>query len=316
MTRRFSLVITMVFAVSTPPVAAAQRDTTVAQSGDVATHVLRLRDGSTLVGRLVGRDSSALQFSTHGAILTIPAGSVAELRPIKAPEMHEGEYWFPDANSTRLFFAPTGRMLEKGEGYYSNTYLLLQNFVGAPSDNFTFGGGFSVVPSDNFVTNNAYYVTPKLGVYASPKTNAAVGALVGFVPTGNGASFGILYGVVTQGTPDASMTAGLGYGYTDGSLADRPLLMLGGSTRTARRITLVTENYAYFQHDDDYACTYSNTPPYSSSCIIHPHVRMHGVLSYGLRFMGEKISTDFAFFNVTQNFVFPGIPYLSFAVKF
>jgi hypothetical protein len=316
MAHRFSLTFAVVFALAASRPAAAQRDTTAGQSADVATHVLRLRDGSTLVGRLLARDENAVQFSTHGVVLTIPASTVIEVRTIKGPELHEGEYWFPDANSTRLFFAPTGRMLEKGEGYYSNTYLLLQNFVGAPSNNFTFGGGFSVVPSDDFLDNNVYYLTPKLGVYASPKTNAAVGALAGFVPTDRGTSFGVLYGIVTEGTPDASMTAGVGYGYTDGALADRPLLMLGGSARTARRITLITENYAYFQHDDNEICVYSNTPPYGSNCTTNPHVQLHGVLSYGLRFMGEKISTDFAFFNVTQHFLFPGIPYISFAVKF
>src|SRR4051812_48112635 len=182
MTRRFSFTVAAVLMLAAAVPAVAQRDTTVVQAGTAATHVLRLRDGSTLVGRLIARDSSTLQFAMLGALLTIPAASVLELRVIKTPELHEGEYWFPDANSTRLFFAPTGRMLEKGEGYYSNTYLLLQNFVGAPSNNFTFGGGFSVVPSDDFLTNNLYYLTPKLGVYASPRTNAAIGALVGFVP--------------------------------------------------------------------------------------------------------------------------------------
>ena len=313
MIRRFCLAFAFVLALTAPSSARAQTDTARARPDTGVTHVLRLRDGSTLMGRLLARDSTTLQFATSGGVLSIPATSVLDIRTVGAHDMHAGEYWFPDANRTRLFFAPTGRMLEKGEGYYSNTYLLLQNFVGAPSDNFTFGGGFSVVPSDDFLTNNVYYITPKVGLYASPKLNAAVGALVGFSPIDDGNAFGILYGVATRGGPDASATAGIGYAFGGGSFADHPLLMLGGSSRASRRIAFVTENYAYF--NDDERCTYQNNPPYNYNCT--NKTNMHALLSYGLRFMGEKISTDFAFFNSTQaGFLFPGIPYIAFAVKF
>jgi hypothetical protein len=246
------------------------------------THVLRLRDGSTLVGKLLSRDSTTVRFETNGGVLTIPAASVVEIRTISPAEVHDNEYWFADANRTRLFFAPTGRMLESGEGYYSNTYLFLQNFVGAPSDNFTIGGGFSVLPTTDFFSNNLYYITPKVGVYSSPNTNAAVGALIGYSPTDNGHSFGILYGVGTQGGPNASVTGGVGYGYVDGTLANHPLLMLGGERRVSRRVALVSENYGYWaQHDDGFQCAGVGTP-----------------------------------WNSSTDWLFPGIPYISFAVKF
>jgi hypothetical protein len=314
MIRRFSIAFSFILALGAAPSAGAQTNTARSNSDTAITHILRLRDGSMLVGRLLARDSTTLQFATSGGVLSIPATSVLEIRAVGAHDMHAGEYWFPDANRTRLFFAPTGRMLEKGEGYYSNTYLLLQNFVGAPSDNFTFGGGFSVIPSDDVLANNVYYLTPKLGVYASPTLNAAVGALAGIAPFDHGNTFGILYGVVTRGGPDASATAGIGYAFGGGSFADHPVLMLGGSSRASRRIAFVTENYAYFENFSE-QCTSQSVPPYTSSCT--NRTRMHALLSYGLRFMGEKISTDFAFFNSTQGEVFfPGIPYIAFAVKF
>jgi hypothetical protein len=291
--------------------AAAQRDTVKTQADTSLTHVLRLRDGSTLVGKLLSRDSTTLRFETNGGILTIPAANVIEIKSISAADRHGSEYWFPDANRTRLFFAPTGRMLEKGEGYYSNTYLFLQNFVGAPTDNFTIGGGFSILPTPNFFNDNVYYITPKLGVYSSPNTNAAVGALAGYTPTDNGHSFGILYGVVTRGGPDAAVTGGVGYGYVDGKLANRPYLLLGGEQRLSRRVALVTENYGYWAHHDDVQCN-----PASFTCQTITHFRMDGAVSYGLRFMGEKLSTDFAFINITTDWIFPGVPYIAFAVKF
>jgi hypothetical protein len=238
----------------------------------------------------VSRDSVSLRFETNGGVLTIPVSSIIEIREVAATAMHGDQYWFPDPNRTRLFFAPTARMLEAGEGYYSNTYLFLQNFVAGASDRLTLGGGFSVLPSDDFLSNNVYYLTPKFGVYNTPGTNAAVGALIGFVPTGEGHSFGILYGVATQGDADGSVTAGLGYGYTDGRMSNSPIFMLGGATRVSRRMALVTENYGY---------------PGNGA-----------VFSYGVRFMGEKLSTDFAFWNSNEHVFIPGIPYISFAVKF
>ena len=56
---------------------------------------------------------------------------------------------------------------------------------------------------------------------------------------------GILYGVTTFGQPDASLTAGLGYGFVGGDLADRPMVMIGGEKRLTRRMALVTENWIF-----------------------------------------------------------------------
>src|ERR671910_748837 len=71
-------------------------------------------------------------------------------------------------NATRLLFAPTGRMLEQGEGYFNDTYLLLLSVHGGVTSRFTLGGGMSVVPLANF-TDNALYIMPKIGLVASPK---------------------------------------------------------------------------------------------------------------------------------------------------
>jgi len=44
---------------------------------------------------------------------------------------------------------------------------------------------------------------------------------------------------------------------------------------------------------------------------------VQGVISYGLRFFSEKLSTDLAFWNAPgSQMVFPGIPYVAFTVKF
>jgi hypothetical protein len=255
------------------------------------THVLQLRDGSTLVGWLVSDSAGVVRFRTSGGVLEFRRDAVAELRAVAPAAMKNGEYWFPDPNATRLFFAPTGRMLASGDGYFSDSDLFLLNFAGGASDRVTIAGGMSILPTDNFVEDNVYYFTPKVGVYNTPRVNIAIGAVAGFIPLDNGHSFGVLYGVSTWGPPDAEVTAGLGYGYFDGTFANAPTVMLGGSRRVSKRVALVTENY-FFKSGDPLG------------------------LSYGARFFGEKLSVDLGFMNSTDSAIFPGVPYVAFAVKY
>lgn len=85
----------------------------------------------------------------------------------------------------------------------------------------------------------------------------------------------------------------MGWGYLGSSLSSTPALMFGGTARMSRRTALVTENY-YVSGTTDSGV----------------------LLSYGIRFFGEKLSVDFAFLNSATDGVFPGLPFISFSVKF
>ena len=273
------------------------RDTATADSA--WTYVLRTRDGSLFVGRLVRATVDSVYFVTAGGPISLPRSAVLELRQVGKGAMRQGIYWAPNPNETRLLFAPTGRMLARGERYFSDTYLLLLLFAGGLSSRFTLGGGLSIVPSDDFFRNNIYYITPKVGLIQSPNVNVAAGAFFGFAGWDldgdeDVGSFGILYGVGTFGSSDGHLTIGSGLGYGGGDFADRPIVMIGGEKRMSRRTSFVTENYLL--------------PGESNAAI-----------SYGIRFFGEKLSVDLAFWNAFGSDVepiFPGIPYLAFAFKF
>jgi hypothetical protein len=273
------------------------RDSAAADSAQV--YVLRTRDGSLFVGRLVRATVDSVYFVTAGGPISLPRSAVLELRQVGKGAMRQGIYWAPNPNETRLLVAPTGRMLARGEGYFSDTYLLLLLFAGGLSSRFTLGGGLSIVPSDDFFRNNIYYITPKVGLIQSPNVNVAAGAFFGFAGWDldgdeDVGSFGILYGVATFGSSDGQITLGSGLGYGGGDFADRPIVMVGGERRMSRRTSFVTENYLL--------------PGESNAAI-----------SYGIRFFGEKLSVDLAFWNAFGSDVdpiFPGIPYLAFAFKF
>lgn len=257
------------------------------------TQMLRTRSGSVLYGRTVGESGDSVRFETPGGVLTLARAEIAELRPLKGGVVRSGQYWPADPSDSRLFFAPTARMLRRGEGYFSDTYIFFANAVGGVTDHVTLGGGMSLFPS-NDITNNVFYLTPKVGVVSTETFSLATGALIGYIPhivDSRATSFGVLYGVATAGSAQTSATFGAGWGYLNGHFGQDAALMLGGSTRVARRISLLTENY-YITGVND------------------------GAVSYGIRFFGDKLSTDLAFFNSPHDWLFPGIPFVSFAVKF
>jgi len=102
----------------------------------------------------------------------------------------------------------------------------------------------------------------------------------------------VLYGVGTWGSTDRSVTVGIGYGMVDSETADKPMVVLGGEQRLTRRLAFVTENW------------------------IIPGVD-NTLLSYGIRFLTEKFTTDFALLNTTGgDAIFPGIPYIDFVYHF
>ena len=298
---RLTTVLTLAFgaSVALPHAASAQdpavRDTAATDS--TRTYILRTRDGSLIVGRLIRASVDSVYFVSAGGPITVPRSAVLELRQLGRGAMRAGVYWPPNPGDTRLFFAPTGRMLEKGEGYFSDTWLFFLNFVGGVTSRFTFGGGFSIFPVG--IENNVFYLTPKVGLVQSSNFNLAAGALVGFAGFGgfddtgdDVGSFGIVYGVGTGGSPDASFTVGLGLGYGGGGFGEDPILMFGGEKRVSRRVSLLSENYLVAGVDEGL------------------------LLSYGLRFFGDRLSVDLAFINLPSDPIFPGIPYVAFAVKF
>ncbi len=119
--------------------------------------------------------------------------------------------------------------------------------------------------------------------------NLAIGALI-IKPPEDISSLGILYGVSTFGSLDHSFTFGLGYGYVEDELADKPMIVLGGETRTSRSVSLVTENWIVPELDNP-------------------------IISFGLRFFGEKLSADFAIIFPMEEEV-TIFPYIDFVYKF
>ncbi len=250
--------------------------------------ILTVEDGTSFIGRIIEIGEEELKFETKYGVLTFPVFEITELKLISKDRLKEGKYWFPNPNCSRLFFAPTARMLKQGEGYFADYFVFFPTFTFGITNNITLGGGFSILPGED-LDEQILLFTPKVGIKTSKKMDLALGALIVKLPE-DAQSAGILYGVSTFGTLDKSVTVGLGYGYFEDELADKPIVVLGGESRTSRNISLVTENWLVPEKD---------TP----------------VISVGLRFFGEKISVDFALIFPLEEDVIT-FPYIDFVYKF
>ena len=232
-----------------------------------------MRDGSELIGRITAVGDSTVQFQSTMGLMTLRSDDILGLSSERGGTMRHGQYYFPNPNATRLIFAPTGRMLQQGEGYFSDYWVFFPGISVGLADMVSIGGGMSIFPGVS-PTEQLFYFTPKVGVVKRENFNAAVGALFVAVPNfddgSDRASAGMLYGVSTWGNLDNSFTAGMGYGFANGDLASSPAVLLGGEVRASPRMSLVTENYII---------------PGGTA-----------LLGGGVRFMGRGLSVDLALF--------------------
>jgi hypothetical protein len=69
--------------------------------------------------------------------MEILESKIRKLEILKTDRFIKGQYWFENPNATRYLFGPTAIPLKKGEGYYQNTYIILQSFNIGVSNNFS-----------------------------------------------------------------------------------------------------------------------------------------------------------------------------------
>jgi hypothetical protein len=281
---------------------------------DVAAAVvtITLKDGGTLVGTIVAEDETSVTLRTSSGVeLRLPRQAIAS-RGTPAVQGEEPRR-LTDPNESRLMFAPTGRPLGKGNGYFSDHYVLFPGFAYGLTNNLSLSGGVSMIPALG-ISEQLFYVSASAGWKLEEKAAFAIG---GFVTAGQPEdTFGAaaLYGVSTFGPPDRSLSAGLSFlavreeeylydpnGYygstvTHWRFRDAPVVMLGGSLRLARNLSLISESWLFLGEDFEL----SQQP-----------------FGFALRFFNGRLSADVGVVLVADvlDEGFP-LPWLSFSYHF
>jgi len=256
---------------------------------------IETRDGNEYVGRIISRNTGkVVLFTQNLGEISIFTSEIVSQKKVLPEQVRDGEIWFPNPQATRYFWAPNGYGLKRGEGYYHNIWVLWNQFAYGITDNFSIGG--TVVPLFLFDgTPTPVFINPKFSVpLKKNKFNLGAGALAGVVLGESDATFGIVYGVSTFGTPDNNASIGLGYGFAGGEWASTPLINLSAMFRLSPRWYFLTENYYIGMNGDG-----------------------SGIISGGARWIIKKAALDFGLFiPLGTGIEFVGVPWLGFTVPF
>lgn len=95
-----------------------------AQSQETLVNTLvaiTLTDGTQVQGTILRQDKTHITIATSSGLeVKVPRDSIVSTRKIKSSN---GALTRSDPNYSRLMFAPTGRPLRSGQGYWSNYYI-------------------------------------------------------------------------------------------------------------------------------------------------------------------------------------------------
>jgi len=238
-----------------------------AAADEAATGVvtITLKDGGTLVGTIVAEDESAVTLRTSSGVeLKLPKQAIASRGTPQARNEVRPASPLSDPNESRLMFAPTGRPLGKGNGYFSDHYVVFPGFAVGLTNNLSLSGGVSTIPALG-LSEQLFYVSTSAGWKLGDRAAIAVGGLLAGGASDDLADFGgaALFGVGTVGHSDRSLSVGLAFlalreeeevygphgeylsSDTQWRFRDAPVVMLGGSVRVARNLSLISESWLF-----------------------------------------------------------------------
>lgn len=218
---------------------------TQAQSQETLVNTLvaiTLTDGTQVQGTILRQDKTHITIATSSGLeVRVPRGSIVSTRNIKSSN---GALTRSDPNYSRLMFAPTGRPLRRGQGYWSNYYIFFPGITYGLTNQISITAGLSVFPGlglgDQFLS-----LAPKIALYQNDDFALSAGTLYMKISDKGG---GMAFLVGTKGSPDKSFTAGLGLGYINEKdeavdFAAHPVILLGGNIRLSDSLALVSENW-------------------------------------------------------------------------
>jgi hypothetical protein len=236
-----------------------------AAADEAATGVvtITLKDGGTLVGTIVAEDESAVTLQTSSGLeLKLPKQAIASRGTPTATSEVRSTSPPSDPNESRLMFAPTGRPLGKGNGYFSDHYVVFPGFAVGLTKNLSLSGGVSTIPALG-LSEQLFYVSTSAGWTLGDRAAVAVGGFLAGGASDDLADFGgaALFGVGSVGHSDRSLSVGLAFlalreevygprgeylsGRTEWRFRDEPVVMLGGSLRLARNLSLISESWLF-----------------------------------------------------------------------
>jgi len=234
-------------------------DYTMPDSGTVS---VELKDGSILVGSITvsGEDAITLKMSS-GSLIRVKREEIVDISYLTAKNP------WSDPNSSRLFFAPTGRTIKQGGGYFSVAEIFFPMVAYGVTDYINVAGGISLIP---WAEGQLYYFNLKVRPVHVKDFDLSAGTFYTNATSNDEGGVGALYLMGTYGDDKNAVTFGGGYGFnTDDGVSDYPVLIIGGELQTSKSTKLISENWIVTGNNGA------------------------GIISLGVRFFGRNMAGDF-----------------------
>lgn len=244
--------------------------------------------GDSFEGFLIEQSPKEIVLITEdGLEIRIDMIRVQSMEFERIKTINESHY---NLQASRYFFGPNALGMKRGEGYYQNNWIFLNQVSVGLSDRFTIGVG--TVPLFIFGVGapSPIWITPKFNMPIVPgKMSVAVGGLFGsVVGLDQNNTFGIGYGAFTIGDHDKNLNLSIGYGMADGEWSSTPTVSLSGMVRLSKKFYLISENYLVFD-------TF--------------------IASFGGRSIWSEVSLDYGFFTLPME-IDALMPWLGITVPF
>lgn len=231
---------------------------------DTNLKTIELKDGSEFIGHIKSQDSLSIIFETQsGTKIDIKRDQIENIED-QSPDFLIGD----DPNKTRLFFAPTGKSLKAGTGYFSVNELLFPILAFGITDYLSLAGGMTIIPGAG-VSDQLYYLNGKARVLHLEEFDLSAGILYTNITTEE-ENLTIIYANSTYGTRDAAVTFSAGLSFSGNENSGKyPVFIIGGELKLSNSAKLLSENWIL-------------TSPESGK-----------IFSLGVRFFGKKVAGDF-----------------------
>jgi hypothetical protein len=204
-----------------------------------------LADGQELRGRLTARDTGGVSIDVSGTPLTFPTSAVREVTPAPPPGADAARP--RDPNRTRYLYSPSAFFLRQGEGYVSQTELLMTSVAVGATDWLTLQAG-TVIPVLFYEpTSLPFLLAVKVGGHVGGPVALAAGFQTLVLPgVAEAPAIGVAFATVTLGDEDhhLSVSAGPPFLLSHGTTDLGPVLIaVSGAVRLSRGVALVSENW-------------------------------------------------------------------------
>ena len=209
-----------------------------------------LVDGSSIEGKLIARrgDTVVVESATFG-VLNLHIKNIKNIDAVSAENIKDGQLWFENIHAPHGYLAPTGFNFRKGEGYYGNVFLILNQVGYGFTDHFSISGGTELASlffNDGGSSRgpNFFYLNPKFSYQVDKSVTLGAGAMLLIIREGGDfQTVPAPYGIATLGNRNTNLSVGLGAPIVSGVSRTTPLFMLSGQARIARRVSLMSENF-------------------------------------------------------------------------